>query len=114
MERPGYYFALKRAICFSSSKSYTFPSGSYLSHLGLSTTIKRRGDLMDRKLRTPAAAEYLGVKPNTLEIWRHQRRGPKFYKVGRCVVYDRADLESFVQAHGVHTVDTAPKPQGRK
>lgn len=47
---------------------------------------------MDRKLRTPAAAEFLGVKPNTLEIWRHQRRGPKFYKVGRCVVYDRNDL----------------------
>jgi len=69
---------------------------------------------MDRKLRTPAAAEFLGVKPNTLEIWRHQRRGPKFYKVGRCVVYDRNDLEAFVQAHGVHTVDSLSGSQGRK
>ena len=54
-------------------------------------------------------AEYLGVKANTMEIWRCQKRGPKFYKVGRCVVYDLDDLEAFVRAHGVLTVDSAPR-----
>jgi predicted DNA-binding transcriptional regulator AlpA len=61
---------------------------------------------MKAKLRTPAAAAYLGLKPNTLEIWRYQKRGPKFYKIGRCVVYDQDDLEAYVAAHGVLTVDT--------
>lgn len=59
-----------------------------------------------RMLRTPAAAEFLGVRPNTLEIWRHQKRGPKFYRVGRCIVYDQEDLDAYVQAHGVHTIDS--------
>lgn len=63
---------------------------------------------MNKKLRTPAAADYLGVKTNTMEIWRCQKRGPKFYKIGRCVVYDLNDLESYVNAHGVHTVDSVP------
>jgi len=57
-------------------------------------------------IRTPAAAEFLGVRPNTLEIWRHQKRGPKFYRVGRCIVYDLEDLETFVKANGVHTIDS--------
>ena len=54
---------------------------------------------MKAMLRTPAAAALLSLRPNTLEIWRHQKRGPKFYKIGRCVVYDQDDLESYVAAH---------------
>lgn len=68
---------------------------------------------MNAKLRTPAAAAYLGLRPNTLEIWRHQKRGPKFYKIGRCVVYDRDDLEAYVAAHGVLTVDTPERDRNR-
>lgn len=69
---------------------------------------------MMKKLRTKDAAEFLGLKPNTLEIWRHLKRGPKFYKVGRCVVYDQADLEAYVKAHGVHTVDSRQLPGGER
>ena len=69
---------------------------------------------MKAKLRTPAAAAFLGLRPNTLEIWRHQKRGPKFYKIGRCVVYDQDDLESYVAAHGVLTVDTVKQEDLRK
>ncbi len=61
---------------------------------------------MKNMLRTPAAAALLGVRPNTLEIWRHQRRGPKFYRVGRCIVYEQEDLEAFVRSNGVHTIDS--------
>ncbi|GHV56206.1 hypothetical protein FACS189460_0570 [Deltaproteobacteria bacterium] len=63
---------------------------------------------MKNKLRTPAAAAYLGLQANTLEVWRCHKRGPKFYKLGRSVVYDQDDLDAYVTAHGVLTLDTAP------
>jgi len=69
---------------------------------------------MKAKLRTTAAAAYLGLRPNTLEIWRHKKRGPKFYKIGRCVVYDQDDLEAYVAAHGVLTVDSIDQDNLRK
>lgn len=45
---------------------------------------------------TADAAIFLGVKANTLEIWRSQKRGPKFVKIGRLVRYRRKDLDAFL------------------
>jgi len=59
------------------------------------------------KLNTHEAAVYLGVKPNTLEIWRCQHRGPKYAKLGSRIVYDPDDLDAFFKAHSVDTRDTA-------
>ena len=36
------------------------------------------GDLLSNK----EVATLLGIKPNTLEIWRHQGKGPPFCKIG--------------------------------
>lgn len=36
------------------------------------------GDLLDNE----QAADMLGIKPNTLEIWRHRGKGPPFLKLG--------------------------------
>lgn len=48
------------------------------------------------------AAEYLGVKPGTLEVWAStQRYGLPYVKVGRCVRYRRADLDRFIEAQTV-------------
>ena len=58
-------------------------------------------------LRTPEAAKYIGVKTNTLEGWRCQRKGPKFHKVGKNVVYFRDDLDGYLASRGVHTIDSA-------
>ena len=42
----------------------------------------------DRKLTTPEAAAYLGVKPTTLEVWRSTKRYPLPYiKIGTKVFY---------------------------
>ncbi len=47
-------------------------------------------------LRTPAAAEFLGVSTSTLEKWRVTGLGPRFVKIGaRLVGYDQADLDAF-------------------
>ncbi len=51
------------------------------------------------KLRPPAAAEYLGLSASTLAKMRLRGDGPIFSKAGpRIVVYDLADLESWLTA----------------
>ncbi|WP_041388845.1 helix-turn-helix domain-containing protein [Polaromonas sp. JS666] len=43
------------------------------------------------------SAEFLGVKPTTLQIWRCTKRYPLPYiKVGRLVRYRQSDLEAFL------------------
>lgn len=56
-----------------------------------------------KKLITRAeAAEYLGVKPGTLEVWAtNQRYDLKYIKVGRSVRYRIADLEAFIESRTV-------------
>ncbi len=52
-----------------------------------------------RWLRPPAAGEYLGgISTSTLAKWRLSGSGPAFSKAGRVVVYDLADLESWLAA----------------
>lgn len=46
-------------------------------------------------LRTPDAAEYLGLSPATLTTWRCRGGGPRFCRMGRAVRYRRADLDTF-------------------
>ena len=59
-------------------------------------------------LDTTEAARFLAVSRRTLEAWRHQRRGPRFIKVGgHAVRYFRRDLENFLAAcQVVETTDT--------
>ena len=43
------------------------------------------------------AAAYLNIKPQTLSVWLCTKRYPLPYvKVGRCVRYQRADLDAFI------------------
>jgi hypothetical protein len=57
------------------------------------------------KLNTQEAAAYLGVRPNTLEVWRCKHRGPKYAKLGSRIVYDPDDLDSFFAARSITTRD---------
>jgi hypothetical protein len=57
------------------------------------------------KLNTIEAAAYLGVKPNTLEVWRCKHRGPKYAKLGSRIVYDPDELEAFFAARSITTRD---------
>lgn len=51
------------------------------------------------------AAEYIGVSPKTLEVWRCTKRyNIPFIKVGRLVKYRKSALDAFMEAR---TVDTA-------
>jgi hypothetical protein len=50
-----------------------------------------------RVLRAKAAAEYLGVAPQTMARWRVEGRGPRFTKCGAAVVYQLRELEQFIE-----------------
>lgn len=65
-----------------------------------------------RRLNTPEAAEYLGVRPGTMEVWRSLGRGPRYVRLGRRIVYEIVDLDSFAAARLVETTDTAPVLKG--
>jgi len=58
------------------------------------------------KLNTREAAAYLGLKPNTLEIWRLRSRGPRYVRLGSRIGYDPDDLDDFVAANSINTRDT--------
>lgn len=59
---------------------------------------QRADPLLDEK----AAAEILGVKPASLQVWRSTRRYPlEYIKVGRLVRYRLSAIEAFLQARVV-------------
>ncbi|MDR7185499.1 putative DNA-binding transcriptional regulator AlpA [Microbacterium trichothecenolyticum] len=39
-----------------------------------------------------------GVNRNTLAMWRYEHKGPKYYKLGRKVVYALDELEAWIAA----------------
>lgn len=52
----------------------------------------------DNQLRNEKeSAQFLGLKPGTLQVWRSTKRYPLAYvKVGRLVRYRQSDLEAFL------------------
>ncbi|MET9890006.1 helix-turn-helix domain-containing protein [Streptomyces sp. NPDC006465] len=45
------------------------------------------------------AAEYLGLSPHTLYVWRHRRQGPPSFRMGACgrVMYRRNALDAWIR-----------------
>jgi excisionase family DNA binding protein len=53
---------------------------------------------MTQYLTTSEVAELLRAPLETVRYWRHVGKGPVSFKVGRAVLYDRADVEAFIAA----------------
>jgi len=53
----------------------------------------------DNFLNTRQAAEFLGLKPGTLEVWRCYGKGPRFGRFGRACRYRLSDLEEYANAN---------------
>ena len=51
------------------------------------------------------AADLLRAPVATLRYWRHLDRGPKSFRLGRRVLYRRADLRTWIDAQA----DQAPR-----
>ena len=56
-----------------------------------------------KRLRTPAAATYLGIAKTTLEKLRSLNQGPSYIKLGRAVVYDTTDLDLWLEKNRKQT-----------
>ncbi|MFC6286815.1 helix-turn-helix domain-containing protein [Nocardioides sp. GCM10027113] len=52
---------------------------------------------MNDNLTTEELAEWLRTSPETVRYWRHLGKGPRAFKVGRRVLYARADVEAYVE-----------------
>lgn len=59
----------------------------------------------DEILSEREAAAYLRVAISTMQAWRLLKRGPKYARLVRRIVYKRADLEKFLQARMVEPRD---------
>jgi hypothetical protein len=64
----------------------------------------------NRRLRTPAAAAYIGLAASTLEKMRCRGDGPVFERAGtRIIVYSVEALEGFLAARRARSTSERPK-----
>ncbi len=42
-------------------------------------------------------AEFLGIPTGTIHQWRHKGKGPKGFRVGRWVRFERSEVERWVR-----------------
>lgn len=61
---------------------------------------------MDKKFLSAKEIEAtFNIDAGTLANWRSGKRGPRFVKIGKKVVYRTSDLEAFLARHTVLTID---------
>ena len=51
---------------------------------------------MDEYMLTEEVAAYYRTSPETVRYWRHVGKGPVSFKLGRRVLYARADVEAWI------------------
>ena len=51
-----------------------------------------------RYLTTTEVAERFRTSPETVRYWRHIKKGPRSFKIGRRVLYDEKAVEAFETA----------------
>lgn len=64
----------------------------------LADSVARANARAPQYLTTAEVASVLRNSPETVRWWRHAGAGPAWFKVGRRVLYDRADVEAFIAA----------------
>ncbi len=56
-------------------------------------------------LKTVEVAQLYGMSRTTLDQWRSQGRGPRFFREGRLVLYQVKDIENYLEGGIVRTID---------
>lgn len=54
--------------------------------------------LFDTLLTADEVAEILGVHKQTVSVWRKEKRGPRYLKIGNRVYYDPQDLDAWLES----------------
>lgn len=52
--------------------------------------------MTEKFLTTADLAAMLRMPAETVRYWRHADKGPRFFKLGRRVLYDVADVEEWI------------------
>jgi predicted DNA-binding transcriptional regulator AlpA len=60
---------------------------------------------MEKYITAEQLEKQTGVASKTWANWRSQKKGPRFYKVGKNVVYKMADIDRFIAGGLVVTID---------
>ena len=56
-------------------------------------------------LKTVEVAQLYGMSRTTLEQWRSQGRGPRFFQEGRLILYRTKDIDDYLEEGIVRTID---------
>ena len=87
------------------------PSFEIQSHKFKMEVLVMKENLPERILTPEELAAYLGVTENTLAIWRHREKGPRFIPASkRAVRYSQRDVIEWIERISVDTqesLDTA-------
>lgn len=59
-------------------------------------------------LSNSETAALVGLKPNTLEVWRNQGKGPRYRKIGRLVRYSESDVLTWLDAQSRRSTSDLP------
>lgn len=59
------------------------------------------------------AGEYLGISPNTLRIWRGEKKGPIYHKIDKSVRYSREELDVWMKSRQTLTIDALEMAHGK-
>lgn len=59
-----------------------------------------------KMVSTIEAGSLFSTSPGSLANWRSQGRGPRFFKIGRKILYSLPDLEAFFYRSPVLTKDS--------
>ena len=62
--------------------------------------------IQPRMVSTIKAAELFSTSPGTLQNWRSLKKGPKFFRVNRKILYALDDLEGYFTREPVLTSDS--------
>lgn len=58
-------------------------------------------DVLEDLIDEGEAAELIKQTPRTLAVWRCEKKGPRYVKLGRRVFYRRSDIRAFVLAQTI-------------
>ena len=73
-------------------------------------TVKYPKTMTTTETATFLAANGFRCSPKTLEVWRCQKRGPKYKKIGSRVFYELEWLKDFLIGIPVRVIDPSAPP----
>jgi excisionase family DNA binding protein len=68
---------------------------------------------MEQSMNLEEAGKFLGVSPHTLRVWARDRK-VRHMKLGRRMIFDRADLEAFANERVVEVTEKTVQARSLK